>query len=150
MIDALQGEYKDRYMFHYNFPPYSTGETGRVGTPKRREIGHGRLAKRALAAVLPTEAVEMMKHQPQELRNNFERLWNNQHKRNVKIPATTDRVTRSMTTRGNVKALIAKSTRLKVKDVLKSQHSAKWVEAINIEVNSLINNFKCLIPEEIN
>ncbi len=55
MIDALQGEYKDRYMFHYNFPPYSTGETGRVGTPKRREIGHGRLAKRALAAVLPSE-----------------------------------------------------------------------------------------------
>jgi len=60
-----------------------------------------------------------------------------------------DRVTRSMTTRGNVKALTAKSTRLKVKDVLKSQHSAKWVEAINMEVNSLINNFKCLIPEEI-
>jgi polyribonucleotide nucleotidyltransferase len=55
MIDALQGEYKDRYMFHYNFPPYSTGETGRVGTPKRREIGHGRLAKRSLIAVLPTE-----------------------------------------------------------------------------------------------
>jgi len=55
-IDALQGEYTDRYMFHYNFPPYSTGETGRVGTPKRREIGHGRLAKRALVAVLPTEA----------------------------------------------------------------------------------------------
>jgi polyribonucleotide nucleotidyltransferase len=55
MIDALQGEYKDRYMFHYNFPPYSTGETGRVGTPKRREIGHGRLAKRSLVAVLPTE-----------------------------------------------------------------------------------------------
>jgi polyribonucleotide nucleotidyltransferase len=55
IIDALQGEYKDRYMFHYNFPPYSTGETGRVGSPKRREIGHGRLAKRALVAVLPTE-----------------------------------------------------------------------------------------------
>ncbi len=55
MIDALQGEYKDRYMFHYNFPPYSTGETGRVGTPKRREIGHGRLAKRSLIAVLPSE-----------------------------------------------------------------------------------------------
>ena len=55
MIDALQGEYKDRYMFHYNFPPYSTGETGRVGSPKRREIGHGRLAKRSLIAVLPTE-----------------------------------------------------------------------------------------------
>ena len=54
-IDALQGEYHDRFMLHYNFPPYSTGETGRVGTPKRREIGHGRLAKRALAAVLPSE-----------------------------------------------------------------------------------------------
>ena len=54
-IDALQGEYIDRFMLHYNFPPYSTGETGRVGTPKRREIGHGRLAKRALAAVLPSE-----------------------------------------------------------------------------------------------
>jgi polyribonucleotide nucleotidyltransferase len=54
-IDALQGEYSDRFMLHYNFPPYSTGETGRVGTPKRREIGHGRLAKRALIAALPTE-----------------------------------------------------------------------------------------------
>ena len=41
-------------MFHYNMPPYATGETGRVGSPKRREIGHGRLAKRALLAVLPT------------------------------------------------------------------------------------------------
>jgi polyribonucleotide nucleotidyltransferase len=55
VIDALQGEFRDRYMFHYNFPPYSTGETGRVGSPKRREIGHGRLAKRALVAVLPSE-----------------------------------------------------------------------------------------------
>jgi polyribonucleotide nucleotidyltransferase len=54
IIDALQGEYRDRFMLHYNFPPYSTGETGRVGTPKRREIGHGRLAKRAIVAVLPT------------------------------------------------------------------------------------------------
>jgi polyribonucleotide nucleotidyltransferase len=54
IIDALQGEYKERFMLHYNFPPYSTGETGRVGTPKRREIGHGRLAKRALVAVLPS------------------------------------------------------------------------------------------------
>jgi len=54
IIDALQGEYRDRFMLHYNFPPYSTGETGRVGSPKRREIGHGRLAKRALVAVLPT------------------------------------------------------------------------------------------------
>ncbi len=54
IIDALQGEYTDRFMLHYNFPPYSTGETGRVGTPKRREIGHGKLAKRALTAVLPS------------------------------------------------------------------------------------------------
>jgi polyribonucleotide nucleotidyltransferase len=54
-VDALQGEYSDRFMLHYNFPPYSTGETGRVGSPKRREIGHGRLAKRALIAVLPSE-----------------------------------------------------------------------------------------------
>jgi polyribonucleotide nucleotidyltransferase len=53
IIDALQGEYTDRFMLHYNMPPYATGETGRVGTPKRREIGHGRLAKRALLAVLP-------------------------------------------------------------------------------------------------
>ena len=53
-IDALQGEYSDRFMLHYNMPPYATGETGRVGTPKRREIGHGRLAKRALAAMLPS------------------------------------------------------------------------------------------------
>jgi polyribonucleotide nucleotidyltransferase len=55
MIDALAGEYRDRFMMHYNMPPYATGETGRVGTPKRREIGHGRLAKRALVAVLPAE-----------------------------------------------------------------------------------------------
>ena len=52
-IDALTGEYSDRFMLHYNMPPFATGETGRVGTPKRREIGHGRLAKRALVAVLP-------------------------------------------------------------------------------------------------
>ncbi|MCK5648691.1 MAG: polyribonucleotide nucleotidyltransferase [Gammaproteobacteria bacterium] len=54
IIDALEGSYKDSFMLHYNFPPYSVGETGRVGTPKRREIGHGRLAKRGVAAVLPT------------------------------------------------------------------------------------------------
>jgi len=54
IIDALQGEYRERFMLHYNMPPYATGETGRVGSPKRREIGHGRLAKRALLAVLPT------------------------------------------------------------------------------------------------
>jgi polyribonucleotide nucleotidyltransferase len=55
IIDALMGEYRDRFMLHYNMPPYATGETGRVGSPKRREIGHGRLAKRALIAVLPSE-----------------------------------------------------------------------------------------------
>ncbi len=54
-VDALQGEYSDRFMLHYNFPPFATGETGRFGSPKRREIGHGRLAKRALVAVLPSE-----------------------------------------------------------------------------------------------
>ncbi|MFT4172382.1 MAG: polyribonucleotide nucleotidyltransferase [Rhodocyclaceae bacterium] len=53
VIDAIAGEYKERFMLHYNMPPYATGETGRVGSPKRREIGHGRLAKRALAAMLP-------------------------------------------------------------------------------------------------
>ncbi len=54
-IDALAGEFEDRFMLHYNMPPFATGETGRVGTPKRREIGHGRLAKRALMAVLPSK-----------------------------------------------------------------------------------------------
>ncbi|WP_423229714.1 polyribonucleotide nucleotidyltransferase [Thermithiobacillus plumbiphilus] len=56
IIDALQGEMRERFMLHYNFPPYSTGETGMVGSPKRREIGHGRLAKRAVAQVLPSES----------------------------------------------------------------------------------------------
>ena len=54
IIDALMGEYKDRFMLHYNMPPFATGESGRMGSPKRREIGHGRLAKRALLAVLPS------------------------------------------------------------------------------------------------
>ncbi len=53
IIDALAGEYKEPFMLHYNFPPYSVGETGFVGSPKRREIGHGRLAKRGVLAVLP-------------------------------------------------------------------------------------------------
>jgi polyribonucleotide nucleotidyltransferase len=55
-IDALSGDFTDNFMLHYNMPPFATGETGRVGTPKRREIGHGRLAKRALVAVLPSVA----------------------------------------------------------------------------------------------
>lgn len=54
LIDALDGEFHDRFLFHYNMPPFATGETGRMGSPKRREIGHGRLAKRALVAVLPS------------------------------------------------------------------------------------------------
>ncbi|HRD70900.1 MAG TPA: polyribonucleotide nucleotidyltransferase [Legionella sp.] len=54
MLDGINGESRDRFMLHYNFPPYSVGETGMVGSPKRREIGHGRLAKRALMAVLPS------------------------------------------------------------------------------------------------
>jgi len=54
IIDALMGEYRDRFMLHYNMPPYATGETGRMGASKRREIGHGRLAKRALLATLPS------------------------------------------------------------------------------------------------
>ncbi|MCU4119543.1 polyribonucleotide nucleotidyltransferase [Variovorax sp. N23] len=54
-IDALAGEYEDRFLFHYNMPPFATGEVGRMGSTKRREIGHGRLAKRALVAVLPSK-----------------------------------------------------------------------------------------------
>ena len=53
IIDALMGEYRDRFMLHYNMPPFATGETGRIGVPKRREIGHGRLAKRSLVSLLP-------------------------------------------------------------------------------------------------
>jgi len=55
VIDSPLGEYKDTFMLHYNFPPYSVGEVGMVGSPKRREIGHGRLAKRSIVAMLPKE-----------------------------------------------------------------------------------------------
>lgn len=54
VIDAVAGEYKENFLFHYNFPPYSVGETGRMMGPKRREIGHGRLAKRGVLAVMPS------------------------------------------------------------------------------------------------
>lgn len=54
IIDAIEGEYRQPFLFHYNFPPYSVGETGQIGSPKRREIGHGRLAKRGVQAVIPT------------------------------------------------------------------------------------------------
>ncbi|HEY9572459.1 MAG TPA: polyribonucleotide nucleotidyltransferase, partial [Pusillimonas sp.] len=53
IIDSIMGEHRDRFMLHYNFPPFATGETGRFGSPKRREIGHGRLAKRSLISSLP-------------------------------------------------------------------------------------------------
>ena len=53
IIDALEGERRDPFMLHYNFPPYSVGETGFIGSPKRREIGHGRLARRGVEAVMP-------------------------------------------------------------------------------------------------
>jgi polyribonucleotide nucleotidyltransferase len=54
IIDAIEGEFREHFLLHYNFPPYCVGETGRVGSPKRREIGHGRLAKRGIAAVMPS------------------------------------------------------------------------------------------------
>jgi len=56
IIDAITGEYRERFMFNYNMPPYATGETGRMGTPKRREVGHGNLAKRAIRPLLPSAA----------------------------------------------------------------------------------------------
>ncbi len=56
ILDKLDGEVRDRFMLHYNFPPYSVGETGMMGSPKRREIGHGRLARRGISAVLPVTA----------------------------------------------------------------------------------------------
>ncbi|CAG7601021.1 Polyribonucleotide nucleotidyltransferase [Candidatus Vallotia tarda] len=55
IIDAIEGEYRERFILHYNMPPFATGETGRIGSPKRREIGHGRLAKRALSACLASD-----------------------------------------------------------------------------------------------
>ncbi|ALG68476.1 polyribonucleotide nucleotidyltransferase [Beggiatoa leptomitoformis] len=55
VVDALEGERKEGFMLHYNFPPYCVGEIGRIGTPKRREIGHGRLARRGVQAVMPTQ-----------------------------------------------------------------------------------------------
>ena len=55
LVDALAGTYKDKFLLHYNFPPYSVGEAGRMGGPKRREIGHGKLARRGISAVLPAE-----------------------------------------------------------------------------------------------
>lgn len=55
VIDAITGEYRERFMMQYNMPPYATGETGRMGTPKRREVGHGRLAKRAISALVPSQ-----------------------------------------------------------------------------------------------
>ena len=61
-IDALQGTYKEHFLLHYNFPPYSVGETGRIGGTKRREIGHGKLAWRAIHPVLPGQARVPLHH----------------------------------------------------------------------------------------
>src|SRR5699024_4580132 len=55
LIDALEGSRNEPFMLHYNFPPYCVGETGMVGSPKRREIGHGNLARRGIEAVLPSQ-----------------------------------------------------------------------------------------------
>lgn len=55
LIDSAEGESRDQFLLHYNFPPYSVGETGQIGSPKRREIGHGRLARRGIQAVLPSQ-----------------------------------------------------------------------------------------------
>ena len=55
VIDAIEGEYKETFLFHYNFPPYCVGEIGMIGSPKRREVGHGRLAKRGVQAVMPNQ-----------------------------------------------------------------------------------------------
>jgi len=55
LIDAIDGEYKESFMLHYNFPPYCVGEVGMIGSPKRREIGHGRLAKRGVQAIMPSQ-----------------------------------------------------------------------------------------------
>ncbi len=55
VIDAIEGEYKETFLFHYNFPPYCVGEIGMIGSPKRREVGHGRLAKRGVQAVIPDQ-----------------------------------------------------------------------------------------------
>ncbi len=69
IIDALDGEYRETFMLHYNFPPYSTGEAGRMGSPGRREIGHGKLAWRAMRPLLPVER-RLPLHAPHRLRDH--------------------------------------------------------------------------------
>ena len=69
IIDALEGTRKERFMLHYNFPPYSVGETGRMGSPGRREIGHGKLAWRAVHPLLPTHGGVPL-HDPRRLRDH--------------------------------------------------------------------------------
>ena len=74
IIDALEGEYRENFMLHYNFPPYSTGEAGRMGSPGRREIGHGKLAWRAVRPLLPPKDSFPL-HDPRRLRDHrIERL----------------------------------------------------------------------------
>ncbi len=69
IIDALEGEYRENFMLHYNFPPYATGEAGRLGSPGRREIGHGKLAWRAVRPLLPEQG-ELSVHDPGRLRDD--------------------------------------------------------------------------------
>ena len=68
-VDSLEGTYKERFLLHYNFPPYSVGETGRMGSPGRREIGHGKLAWRAIHPMLPT-AGGIPLYDPRRLRDH--------------------------------------------------------------------------------
>ena len=72
IIDALEGEYRQHFMLHYNFPPYSTGEAGRMGSPGRREIGHGKLAWRAVRPMLPIEG-KLPLHDPRRLGDHRDR-----------------------------------------------------------------------------
>ena len=69
IIDALEGEYRENFMLHYNFPPYATGEAGRLGSPGRREIGHGKLAWRAVRPLLPSKD-ELSLHDPRRFRDH--------------------------------------------------------------------------------
>ena len=74
-LDTLAPDTTKRYMHNYNFPPYSTGETGRVGSPKRREIGHGALAERALVPVLPNQSSYAIRQVSEALGSNGSTPW---------------------------------------------------------------------------
>jgi len=110
------------------------------------------------SSYIPINSMKMMEYLPKELKANFESLWKAQHSKTLKAtkqsqpmpnPIHTDRQTCSITSKQNVTALAATGIKLKVSEALKSLHVDKWIEAINLEVNSLIDDFKCLVPEEI-